>query len=362
MRFCLSVLCCLLPIVLVGFSSPSSSTEAEKEEKLIGWKGETFEPGGGEFNVSIGRPALDGLPFIETIAWQPRAFLYHNFLTHAECDHLVQKGERKVAPSLVVDAQTGGSKSDSIRTSYGSAFAQAGLQGGRGGTAGRQVYKEAGEALQAGRFTRRQGRHCRQVLRYMDGQKYDAHWDWFDDVRHKQAPGADNRYATVLLYLSEVEEGGETTLPLATAIDEEAQQLSNASQCASRMGIAIKPKKGNALLFFDMDISGSKGDRRALHAACPTLKGTKWTATKWIHNHPQGRFDPLQRAGACTDLDSDCAQKAASGECSQDGMMGLAGRCRKTCKDCTVCQPNDIICYRSNLRSRADKVRGEEVR
>uniref|UniRef100_A0A7S3R8W3 Prolyl 4-hydroxylase alpha subunit Fe(2+) 2OG dioxygenase domain-containing protein n=1 Tax=Dunaliella tertiolecta TaxID=3047 RepID=A0A7S3R8W3_DUNTE len=169
----------------------------------------------------------------------------------------------------------------------------------------------------------------------------------------------DNRYATVLLYLSEVEEGGETTLPLATAIDEEAQQITNASQCASRMGIAIKPKKGNALLFFDMDIAGSKGDRRALHAACPALRGTKWTATKWIHNHPQGRFDPLQRAGACTDLDAHCAQEAANGGCSQDGMMGLAGRCRKTCGDCTVCQPNDIICYRSNLRSKADKVRGE---
>eukprot|EP00967_Tisochrysis_lutea_P077630 scaffold105483_cov20-Tisochrysis_lutea.AAC.1 len=121
-----------------------------------------------------------------------------------------------------------------------------------------------------------------------------------------------------------------------------------------------------------MDIAGSKGDRRALHAACPALRGTKvgsasnalpdcaymqhtWTATKWIHNHPQGRFDPLQRAGACTDLDAHCAQEAANGGCSQDGMMGLAGRCRKTCGDCTVCQPNDIICYRSNLRSKADK-------
>ena len=47
-------------------------------------------------------------------------------------------------------------------------------------------------------------------------------------------------------------------------------------------------RAGAALLFFDMDIAGSKGDRRALHASCPTLHGTKWTATKWIHNHPQG--------------------------------------------------------------------------
>jgi prolyl 4-hydroxylase len=121
---------------------------------------------------------------------------------------------------------------------------------------------------------------------------------------------------------AEVEEGGETTLPLADAIDAEAQTLDHPSQCAQRMGIAVRPRKGecllrsltcavtwcmsatscllsprwlncahmhpvclqillvchgtsvagDALLFFDMDISGSKGDRKALHASCPTLK------------------------------------------------------------------------------------------
>lgn len=29
---------------------------------------------------------------------------------------------------------------------------------------------------------------------------------------------------------------------------------------------------GDALLFFDMNIEGTKGDRKALHASCPTLK------------------------------------------------------------------------------------------
>jgi len=39
------------------------------------------------------------------------------------------------------------------------------------------------------------------VLRYVNGQKYDAHWDFFDDDRHR-AEHSDNRYATVLMYLS----------------------------------------------------------------------------------------------------------------------------------------------------------------
>lgn len=87
------------------------------------------------------------------------AFVYHGFLTHAECDHLTKIGDQRVrgrldqpctagggnmsgevgrvtcvgplfSPlvtmqvhrSLVVDAKTGGSTTDDIRTSYGAAF------------------------------------------------------------------------------------------------------------------------------------------------------------------------------------------------------------------------------------------------
>ena len=42
-----------------------------------------------------------------------------------------------------------------------------------------------------------------QILRYEHGQKYDEHWDWFDQdelVRMNMTDG--NRIATVLMYLS----------------------------------------------------------------------------------------------------------------------------------------------------------------
>ena len=38
---------------------------------------------------------------IETVAWRPRAFVYHNLLTMAEVDHLVRLGSQRVRPSCM---------------------------------------------------------------------------------------------------------------------------------------------------------------------------------------------------------------------------------------------------------------------
>jgi prolyl 4-hydroxylase len=51
------------------------------------------------------------------------------------------------------------------------------------------------------------------VLRYLNTQKYEPHYDYF---HHKNGiSNGGNRYATVLSYLSDVEEGGETVSSLA---------------------------------------------------------------------------------------------------------------------------------------------------
>jgi hypothetical protein len=44
--------------------------------------------------------------------------------------------------------------------------------------------------------------------------------------------------------------------------------------------------QGSALLFWDMYPDGNTTDRRALHASCPIFRGSKWTATRWIHVRP----------------------------------------------------------------------------
>lgn len=50
-----------------------------------------------------------------------------------------------------------------------------------------------------------------QVLRYEPGQKYDPHYDYFVDKVNAARGG--HRVATVLMYLTDVEKGGETVFP-----------------------------------------------------------------------------------------------------------------------------------------------------
>lgn len=43
----------------------------------------------------------------------------------------------------------------------------------------------------------------------------------------------------------------------------------------------MKPHKGSALLFWSLRLDGST-DQSSMHAGCPVVRGTKWTATKWM--------------------------------------------------------------------------------
>ena len=45
--------------------------------------------------------------WVETVSWHPRAFVYHNFMTAEECEHLINLGKPSMVKSSVVDNDTG---------------------------------------------------------------------------------------------------------------------------------------------------------------------------------------------------------------------------------------------------------------
>lgn len=100
--------------------------------------------------------------------------------------------------------------------------------------------------------------------------------------------------------------------------------------------ILVKPKRGNALLFFSLHPDATT-DQGSLHAGCPVIEGEKWSATKWIH---VASFDKIITSqGNCTDENESCERWAALGECTKNpeymvGTADLAGFCRRSCNVC----------------------------
>jgi prolyl 4-hydroxylase len=60
-----------------------------------------------------------GDQWTEVLSWEPRAFVYHNFLSKEECEYLISLAKPHMVKSTVVDSETGKSKDSRVRTSSG---------------------------------------------------------------------------------------------------------------------------------------------------------------------------------------------------------------------------------------------------
>jgi prolyl 4-hydroxylase len=105
-----------------------------------------------------------------------------------------------------------------------------------------------------------------QILQYENGQHYRPH---HDSSERQKLLACGPRILTFFLYLSDVEEGGETAFPT--------------------LGISVKPKKGKALLWPSvMNADPTLIDQRTVHEARPVIRGKKYAANAWIHLYDFG--------------------------------------------------------------------------
>ncbi|CAN6825488.1 unnamed protein product [Brassica oleracea] len=211
-----------------------------------------------------------GDSWVEVISWEPRAFLYHNFLTNEECEHLISLAKPSMKKSKVVDVQTGGSKDSRLSRTSSGTFLKRGQD---------EIVEEIENRISDFTFIPVENGEGLQVLHYEVGQKYEPHHDYFSDAYNVKRGG--NRIATVLMYLSDVEEGGETVFPAAKGNISDVPWWNELSQCG-REGLSVLPKKRDALLFWSARPDATL-DPSSLHGGCPVIKGNKWSSTKWFH-------------------------------------------------------------------------------
>ncbi len=190
---------------------------------------------------------------------QPVIALVADVLDDTECDRLIEIGREHVQRSSVVDPDSGKEITIEERRSEG-AFVNASTDA-LVETIDRRIAELFRQPVENGEDL--------HVLRYGMGGEYRPHYDYFPEEQagskhHMQRGG--QRIATVILYLNEVEQGGDTTFP--------------------DIGLAIHPRRGSALYFEYVNELG-QSDPKTLHAGTPVEKGEKWIATKWIR---RGRF------------------------------------------------------------------------
>jgi len=125
-----------------------------------------------------------------------------------------------------------------------------------------------------------------QIIHYESSQYYAAHYDFFHptviaDPKMQQKYGLDggrgNRLATILYYLSDVDEGGETNFPHVGGFKPDF--VKNSTLCA--VGLKISPNAGTAILFYNM-LPNGQFDITSVHGGCAVMKGEKWALNKWI--------------------------------------------------------------------------------
>lgn len=195
---------------------------------------------------------------VRTRLTRPDIVVVDDFLSKDECEEIIRQSKGKLSRNTVVDPETGRFNVIGDRTSSG-------------------TYLQRDENEFVARLDRRIAElmnwplECGegiQVLNYKPGAEYKAHFDYFPPEQVQRDPTfsrSGQRVATLVMYLNDVEQGGETCFP--------------------EIGLSVLPKQGSAAYFAYANSLGQV-DPLTLHAGAPVIAGEKWIATKWMRQRP----------------------------------------------------------------------------
>jgi prolyl 4-hydroxylase len=105
-----------------------------------------------------------------------------------------------------------------------------------------------------------------QGQKYEIGQEFKQHCDWFDvnQAYNQVHLNLGQRTYTFMIYLNDVEEGGETKF--------------------TKLNMQIKPKRGKVVVWNNID-KDLKGNWYSEHWGKPVIRGEKYIITKWFREH-----------------------------------------------------------------------------
>jgi prolyl 4-hydroxylase len=189
---------------------------------------------------------------------RPQVVVFGEVLTPDECNEMIERSRHRLQRSTIVDPVTGRQDVIPNRTSAGIWFQ-------RGEDAFIDRLEQRIASLMNWPLDHGEGL---QVMHYQVGGEYRPHFDYFPPDQAGSAvhtTRVGQRVATLIMYLNDVPDGGETLFPEA--------------------GISVVPKQGGAVYF--RYLNGLRQlDPLSLHGGEPVLGGEKWIMTKWVREHP----------------------------------------------------------------------------
>jgi prolyl 4-hydroxylase len=191
---------------------------------------------------------------------RPQVIVFGDVLSPDECAEMIERSRHRLKRSTTVNPDTG--KEDVIRnrTSEG-------------------IWYQRGEDAFIERMDRRiaslmnwpvENGEGLQILHYGTTGEYRPHFDYFPPDQPGSAvhtAQGGQRVATLVIYLNDVSDGGETIFPEA--------------------GMSVAARQGGAVYFRYMN-GQRQLDPLTLHGGAPVLGGDKWIMTKWMRERAYG--------------------------------------------------------------------------
>lgn len=208
--------------------------------------------------ISQNRYQIDGQD-IQVVMRSEQPSIVHliNFLSPEECDELIERSRPRMFRSMVYTGVDEEMKVSKQRRSFSGQFKRAEDD---------FIARIDNRICAITGFTPEQGETL-HVGSYEPGGYVKAHTDYF--TLETLPEGSELtwggwRVATFLIYLNDVEEGGETYFHMP--------------------GIKIQPRKGSVIYWEYCNALGQMDDD-TLHEGCPVTAGEKWIVTKWFRQN-----------------------------------------------------------------------------
>lgn len=185
----------------------------------------------------------------------PRIGIVETFASPALCRWLIARGRPYLKPAQIDDLSSGRPAYDSARTNSTADLALTEMD------VVMHLLRARMLALAGPAAIAMEGS---AILHYQPGQQFLPHYDFLDPSVPgftEQVAQFGQRVLTILIYLNDGYDGGETEFPV--------------------LGWRYKGRTGDALLFWNVDAAG-RPDRLTLHAGTAPISGEKWLLSQWV--------------------------------------------------------------------------------